>query len=134
MSPSVGPRAAGPRQPCPSGLHAPQHRHPGIALLAPLAGVADDPPVGVQALEGLTQVASPTAPTRSSTCSPRVTRLAVPLCSSSWTPSDEALHTGPGTPITTRLSRSAQEAVLRAPLRMAASTTTVPWVSAAMIR
>ena len=42
--------------------------------------------------------------------------------------------TGPGTAITTRESRSACPAVLSAPLRAAASTTTVPRPSAAMTR
>ena len=42
--------------------------------------------------------------------------------------------TGPGTPITGRFSRLAQLAVLRAPLRTAASTTTVPRVRAAISR
>ncbi len=42
--------------------------------------------------------------------------------------------TGPGTAMTTRPSSSAREAVDTAPLRRAASTTTVPRVSAAITR
>ena len=53
----------------------------------------------------------------------------------SWcTPSDGRLVTGPGTPISGRFRRPAQLAVLSAPLRTAASTTTVPRVSAAISR
>ena len=54
--------------------------------------------------------------------------------SSWWTPWDWALVTGPGTPISGRLSRSVQCAVFRAPLRTAASTITVPSESPAMSR
>ena len=53
---------------------------------------------------------------------------------SSCTPSDGALVTGPGTPMTTRLISPAQFAVFSAPLRTAASTTTVPSETAAIIR
>ena len=66
--------------------------------------------------------------------SPWVTRVAAPVRISSCTPSDWALVTGPGTPIRWRLRRVAQLAVLRAPLRTAASTTTVPRVRAAISR
>ena len=61
-------------------------------------------------------------------------RVACPLRSSRWTPSDGALVTGPGTPMSGRCRRAAQVAVLSAPLRRAASTTTVPRVSAAISR
>ena len=60
--------------------------------------------------------------------------MAAPDLISWWTPWDCALVTGPGTPIRGRLRRSAQFAVLSAPLRRAASTTTVPRVRAAIRR
>ena len=63
-----------------------------------------------------------------------VTSDACPLRTSSWTPSDVALVTGPGTPMSGRLMRVVQVALLSAPLRIAASTTTVPRVSAAISR
>jgi hypothetical protein len=53
---------------------------------------------------------------------------------SSCTPWDWALVTGPGTPINWRFKRVAQLAVFSAPLRAAASTTTVPRVRAAIRR
>ena len=75
---------------------------------------------------------SPISPVSSRTSSARVTSVAAPLRISWCTPSDGALVTGPGTPISGRLSRDVQLAVLRAPLRTAASTTTVPRDRAAM--
>ena len=60
--------------------------------------------------------------------------MAAPVRISWWTPCDGALVTGPGTPMSGRLSRPAQLAVLSAPLRTAASTTTVPRVRAAISR
>ena len=77
---------------------------------------------------------SPAALSTSSTSAPEVTSVAAPLRTSWWTPADDALLTGPGTPMTCRLRRPAQLAVLSAPLRIAASTTTVPAVSAAISR
>ncbi len=65
---------------------------------------------------------------------PDVTSAAPRVRISSCTPSDGALVTGPGTPMTTRFTRLAQFAVLRAPLRTAASTTTVPSEIAAIRR
>src|SRR5690606_8897010 len=53
---------------------------------------------------------------------------------SSWHPTEVADPTGPGTAITTLPSAPAVAAVLRAPLRRPASTTTVPAVSAARSR
>ena len=76
----------------------------------------------------------PLGETSSSTSPPRVTRAASRVRSSSWTPSDGAEVTGPGTPISTRLVSDAQCAVFSAPLRTAASTTTVPSESAAITR
>ena len=73
-------------------------------------------------------------PTASSTSAPLVTRPAAPVRIRWCTPAEVALVTGPGTPSTTRLSRLAQLAVLRAPLRIAASATTVPRDSAAISR
>ena len=63
-----------------------------------------------------------------------MTRCIAPLRISSCTPWDVTLVTGPGTPITTRLRPTAQRAELSAPLRRAASTTTVPADRAAMSR
>ena len=54
--------------------------------------------------------------------------------SSSWQPTDIAEVTGPGTTRTSRPSRRARLAVACAPDRAAASTTTVPRVSAAISR
>ena len=54
--------------------------------------------------------------------------------SSSWQPTDIADVTGPGTAMTVRPSNRARPAVFRAPLRMFASTTSVPRVTAAMTR
>ena len=76
----------------------------------------------------------PAGETSSRTSLPRVTSVASRVRISSWTPSDGALVTGPGTPITGRLTSDAQFAVLSAPLRTAASTTTVPSEAAAIIR
>ena len=74
------------------------------------------------------------APTSSSTSAGPVTRVAAPLRIRACTPSEGALVTGPGTPMTGRWIRAAQLAVLSAPLRAAASTTTVPLPSAAITR
>ncbi len=77
---------------------------------------------------------SPDPPTSSSTSAPQVTSDIPPARTASWTPTEAALVTGPGTPITERFSLPAQLAVFSEPLRDAASTTTVPRVSAAMSR
>ena len=74
------------------------------------------------------------SPTTSSTSAPWVTREAAPRPDQLVHALGLGLVTGPGTPIRWRLSRVAQVAVLRAPLRTAASTTTVPRVSAAISR
>ena len=63
-----------------------------------------------------------------------MTSVIAPCRISSCTPADGALVTGPGTPMSGRFSRVAQLAVLSAPLRSAASATTVPRVSAAITR
>ena len=77
----------------------------------------------------------PIGPTASSTSSPEVTSSASPERSSSWTPAEGALVTGPGTPISDAAEAGSPScAVLSAPLRTAASTTTVPRVSAAISR
>ena len=76
----------------------------------------------------------PSRPICSTTSSASVTRTAPPSRTSRCTPADATEVTGPGTPITSRWQRSAQLAVLSAPLRSAASTTTVPRVSAAIRR
>ena len=54
--------------------------------------------------------------------------------SSSWQPTLMAEVTGPGTAITCRPTRCARRAVACVPERAAASTTTVPRVSAAITR
>ena len=73
-------------------------------------------------------------PTRSATSAASVTSTARPSRTSSWQPADAADVTGPGTAPTGRPSAAAVRAVLRAPLRSAASTTTVPVAMAAMSR
>ncbi len=60
--------------------------------------------------------------------------MANPPRSSSWQPMDIAEVIGPGTAISSLPSAEAHPAVLRAPLRIPASTTTVPADSAAMSR
>ena len=98
-----------------------------VAQGEPVAGTG--PAAGL-----LARGARPPPPTSSSTSAPLVTSVAAPVRISWCTPCDGALVTGPGTPISDRLRRPAQLAVLSAPLRTAASTTTVPRVSAAISR
>ena len=76
----------------------------------------------------------PIGATASRTSSPDVTSSASRVRISWWAPADGALVTGPGTPISTRPSPPDQLAVFSAPLRIAASTTTVPRASAAISR
>ena len=76
-------------------------------------------------------------PTSSITCAAEATSARPRLArsrSSSWQPTDIADVTGPGTTITCRPSWRARSAVACAPERAAASTTTVPRVSAAISR
>ncbi len=60
--------------------------------------------------------------------------MAAPVRSRSWQPMEVAEVIGPGTAITTLPSAAAVVAVLRAPLRTPASTTTVAVDSAAISR
>ncbi len=83
---------------------------------------------------GRRAVKAPIGPTSSRTSSPEVTSTASRARISWCTPADGALVTGPGTPITVRPVPAAQLAVLSAPLRTAASTTTVPADMAAISR
>src|SRR5690242_9921700 len=76
---------------------------------------------------------SPTWPTCSTNSSARVTRVA-PERNNTWQPTDADDVTGPGTAHTPRPSALAHAAVLAAPLRAPASTTTVAPDNAATSR
>ena len=64
----------------------------------------------------------------------RVTHTAPHSLMISWQPADSSEVTGPGTAISGRHRSRACRAVLSAPLRSAASTTTVPQLRAAITR
>ena len=64
----------------------------------------------------------------------RVTQVAPHSRMIRWHPADCAEVTGPGTAISGLPSSAACRAVFSAPLRSPASTTTVPQLSAAMVR
>ena len=68
------------------------------------------------------------------TSSAQVTHTAPQSRMMSWQPADRSEVTGPGTAISGRFWSRACLAVLSAPLRRAASTTTVPRLSAAITR
>ena len=83
---------------------------------------------GIVGVEGLAST-----PTASSTSAAQVTGVA-PWRRSAFAPALRALVISPGTASTSRPSSSAKSAVMRAPERSRASTTTVARASPAMIR